>query len=135
MQRISKNRILMGLLLCTLLLTGYISVFNPAGMLPAGVNVSAPVSLSGGSSGSSMNGAASIGHFAYLAAETSMDSFISLLKQSRGLFIKSIFVLLTAVMAARITTFICSSRLAAQTCAPFNAIQITWFLHKKDGMK
>ena len=131
--RISKNRILIGLLLCSLLLTGYISVFN-TGLIPSEMNAFARSSMSGGSGQMSMNGA-NTGHLAYLAAETSMDSFISLLRQSRGLFIKSIFALLTAVAAAQITTFIYSSRLSAQTCAPFNAIQITFLLHKKDGMK
>lgn len=82
----------------------------------------------------SMNGA-STGHFDYLAADTSIDPFISLMKQSRGLFTKFGFNLLTAVAAAQIISFIYSSRLSAQVCSQFNSIKITCFLHKKDGMK
>lgn len=133
--RISKNPILIWLLLCSLFLTSYISVFNIPGMLPSDLNVSARSSMSGGSGQMSMNGAAGTGYLAYLAADTSIDSFISLMKQSRGLFSKSGFDLLTAVAAAQIISFICSSRLSEDICSQFNSIKITFFLHKKDGMK
>lgn len=132
--RISKNRILIGLLLCSLLLTGYISVFNTAGVIPSEMNVFARSSMSGGSQ-SSMKVAVNTWPLDYLTADTAIDFSNLSIKQSRWLFAKTNSDTLTAATAALMICFIYSSRLSDQICSQFNSIQITFFLHKKDGMK
>ena len=134
--RVSKKHIWICLLLCSLFLTSYISVLNINGIISSNVNVSESSSISGGSENSSMNGGTNSGHVDYMAATaTSIDFSIFSLKQSRWLVTKNSFNILTAIVTAQIICLIYSSRLSDKTCAQFNSITITAFLHKKDGMK
>jgi len=134
--KISKKHILIGLLLCSLFLTGYMSVFNTIGSISSDANGYDISSVSGGSEHSSMNGGINFGHVDYMTTtDTSIDSSFFSMKQSRWPVPKTGFNILTAIIAAQIICFIYSSRLSAGICTQFNSIRITFFLHKKDGMK
>jgi len=55
--------------------------------------------------------------------------------KSRGPSYKNNYASLTAVFAANVTGLIYCLRLSKEICNQFDSIQITAFLHKKDGMK
>lgn len=134
--KLSKKNILICLLLCSLLLTSYISVLNTNGIIPVDVNIFGRSSLSGASEHSSMNGGANSGYVDYIATtDTSIDFSVSSLKQSRWPVPKTGFNILTAIIVAQIICFIYSSSLSDRISTPFNSIRITFFLHKKDGTK
>lgn len=134
--KISKKNILICLLLCSLLLTSYISVLNANGIIPVYVNIFERSSLSGGSEHSSMNDGANSGYVGYMApTDNSIDLSVSSMKQSRWPVPKTGFNILTAIIVAQIICFIYSSRLSDSISTPFNSIRITFFLHKKDGTK
>ena len=134
--KISNKRILICLLLCSLFLTSYISILNTNGLIFSDVNLFDRSSISGANEPSSMNDSANSGHVDYMATtDTSINLSISSLKQSRWLVTKTSFNNLTAIVAAQKICFICSSRLSDTICTQFNSIRITFFLHKKDGMK
>lgn len=134
--KISNKRILICLLLCSLFLTSYISVLNTNGIIPSDVNIFERSSISGANEPSSMNDSANSGHVDYMAnTDTFIDFSVFSLKQSRWLVPKTSFNILTAIVAAQIICFIYSSRLSGTICTQFNALKITIFLHKKDGMK
>jgi|GEM_PF-1042643 len=133
----SKKNVLMCLLLCSLFLTSYISVFNTNGIISLEANVSDVSFGSEGSGHSSMDGGTNFGHFGYLST---IDSFIEFLnfssvKNTRPLAAKTLFDLLTALITIQIVCLISSLRRSENLCTQFNAIKITFFLHKKDGMK
>jgi len=130
--KISKKHILICLLICTLFLTSYISVFSAGGMISPELKVFTGSSLSGGES--SMSGEANSGHLGFLANFENL-SFLFSMKQSRELITKTGFSTVAAMIASLVFFLILSSSLLQKTCTPFNSIQITVFLHKKDGMK
>ncbi len=134
--KVSKKHIFICLLLCSLFLTSYISVLNTNGLISSASDLFDISSVSGGSEHSSMNGGANPGHVAYMAAtNTSIEILISSIKQSRSLVTKTSFNILSAIIAAQIICLIYSSSLSEKICTQFNSIRITFFLHKKDGMK
>lgn len=132
----NKKYILICLLVCSLFLTSYISVFSTNGIISPDSNVFAVSSLSGANEHSSMNGGANSGHVDYMATtDSTLDFSIFSLKQSRWLVTKNSFHILTAIVAAQIICLIYSSRLSDTICTQFSSIRIIFFLHKKDGMK
>lgn len=132
----NKKRFLICLLLCSLFLTTYISVLNTNGIFFPNLNLWNDSSISGESEPSSMNGAASSWHMdAMTAAETLMGFFNASNKQSRSLDAKNNFNILAAVIAAQSICLIYAARRSDRICTQFCAINITIFLHKKDGMK
>ena len=134
--KVSKKNILIYLLLCSLFLTSYISVLSTNGIIPSDVNIFERSSISGGSEPSSMNGGINSGHVYFMATNnTSIEFFILSMKQSRWPVPKTGFDIFTAIITALIICFLYSSRLSAGICTQFNSIRITFFLHKKDGMK
>jgi hypothetical protein len=84
-----------------------------------------------------MDGGTSFRHLDYMSAVgISIEFFnFSSIKNTRPLAAKTIFDILTALIAAQIVCFIYSSRLSKNICTEFNSIRIIFFLHKKDGMK
>jgi hypothetical protein len=69
------------------------------------------------------------------AAGTSIEFFFSSIRNTRPQVAKTISDILTALISAQIVCLVCSSRLSRNICTHFNSIRITFFLHKKDGMK
>lgn len=136
--KISKKHIFMCLLLCSLFLTSYISVVNTNSIISSEVN-GADISFgSGGSEHSLMVGGNNLWHFDYISATgTSILEFFnfSSIKNTRPLVSKTIIDILTALIAAQIVCLIYSAKLSRNICTQFNSIRITFFLHKKDGMK
>ena len=132
--KVNKKYILVCLLICTLFLTSYSSVFNAGGNISPEMNAFTGYSLSDGSSQSSMNGRANSGHLGYLANFATLSSLFSM-KQSRELITKTGSNSVPVIIAALIIFLSYSSSLLQKTCTPLNSIQLTIFLHKKDGMK
>ena len=131
--KVNKKYILVCLLICTLFLTSYISVFNAGGMISPELKIFTGSSLSG-TSESSMNMGASSGHIGNMANIETLSSLFSM-KQSRELITKTGSNSVPVIIAALIIFLSYSSSLLQKTCTPLNSIQITIFLHKKDGMK
>jgi len=131
----SKNYILISLLLCSWFLASYISVLNTAAIISSDVNAAAVSSMSGGNGQSSMNGAANTRHLDYMAEDTAINFFIASLKQSRDKAAKTGFNTVTVIIAALVICLLCASRLSGSICSQFSSLKITFFLHKKDGMK
>lgn len=89
-------------------------------------------SINGGAERSSMSGATVLWHVNDLAiTATSAEILVAPAKHSQWL----LFSVLTSWIAARIICLFFSSRLAGSLCSQFDSIQITLFLHEKDGMK
>jgi hypothetical protein len=129
----NKKNILVCLIICTLFLTSYVSVFNAGRTILPELKVFTGSSLSGGNE-SAMSGEASTGHLGYLANFENLISRFSI-KQARELNTKTGFNTMAAAIATLVFYLVYSSSLLQKTCTPFNSIQITIFLHKKDGMK
>lgn len=134
----NKKHVFMCLLLCSLFLTSYISVLNTNSIISSEAIVSDLSFGSGGSEHSVMVGETNFWHFDYIsAAGTSILEFFnfSSIKNTRSLVTKTIFDILSALIAAQIVCLIYSAKLSQNICTQFNSIRITFFLHKKDGMK
>jgi len=131
---ISKNRILLSLLLVCFLLTGGLSAANAADIMAAEADVWACSSAGGSDSGLAVKGAVNAGPLDYLTANNAGALPNISLRQPRGLLAKADSDFLSAA-AAQANCFLSSSRLSNQICSQFNSIKITFFLHKKDGSK
>jgi hypothetical protein len=133
--KVNQKHFFICLLLISLFLTSYISVLNTNGIISSDTNASDVSFSSGGSRHSLMDGGTNFRHLDYISA-ISIEFFnFSSIKNTRPLAAKTIFDILTALIAAQIVCLIYSSRLSKNICTEFNSIRIIFFLHKKDGMK
>ncbi|MEN6460424.1 MAG: hypothetical protein ABFC94_03520 [Syntrophomonas sp.] len=134
----SKKHVIMCLLLCSLFLTSYISFLNTNDIISSVANLSNASFESGASEHSLMVAETNSWHFDYVSATGTsiLELFnFSSIKNTRPLVTKTIFDILTALIAAQIVCLIYSARLSKNICTQFNSIRIIFFLHKKDGMK
>ncbi len=133
----SKKHVCICLLLCSLFITSYMGVLNTNGIISSETNGFDISFGSEASEHSSMEGGTNFRHFAYMSTTgTSIEFFnFSPIKNTRSQVNKTFSDVLTALIAAKIVCFIYSSRLPNNICTQFNSIRITFFLHKKDGMK
>lgn len=133
---LNKKHLVIYLLLCSLFLTGYISVLNPADSGFANTNFLSASAAGWGSDHSAMAGQGCSGQFDYLSASGNMASaYINSLRTMAWPNLKTNVSVLIAAILAQIICLIISSRLSFINFSKFNSIQITCFLHKKDGMK
>lgn len=130
----NKKHILIYLLLCSLFLTSFISVYNAGTNITPELNVLAASSFSGENSQSSMQTGANSRQFGFMA-NNDASSFLLALKQSQKLISRNGFNAVNLTIVALIIFATCSSILLQKTCTPLNSLQITTFLRKKDGMK
>lgn len=135
MQQIKiKNKLMIiCLLACFLLLTSYISVFDPHGLVFSDHNGSDVSPANKVSGHSSMAGDINIGLHDYIAAANMITGFsISSLKQSHWPGTKMAFDILMAIVSGQMACFIFHYR-------PSDRIDTTLIstvvLHKKDGKK
>jgi hypothetical protein len=128
-----QKHIFIYLLLCSLLLTSFISVYNVGANISPELNVLAGSSLSGENSQSSMQSGANSRQFGNFSNIES--SFYLALKLSQKQITRNGLNTANLVIVALIVYAICSASLLQKTCTPLNSLQITTFLHKKDGMK
>jgi hypothetical protein len=128
------KHILIYLLLCSLFLTSFIGVYNAGSNITPELNALAASSFSGENNQSSMQTGANSRQFGFMA-NTEASSYLLALKQSQKLLIRNVLDTFVLTAAALIIYAIYSSTLLQKTCTPFNSLQITTFLHKKDGMK
>lgn len=133
--KLTRKHFLICLLLCSLFITSYASVLNTNGTVFSDVNVFGGSSLSGEHDHSAMNSEGDFGLVDYMTAGSSPDFLVLSVKLSRLPNIKTTVTILTAFIAALTICLIYSSRLSNTVCTQFDSIQITAFLHKKDGMK
>lgn len=129
-----QKHIFIYLLLCSLFLTSFISVYIAGTNITPELNVLAASSFSGENSQSSMQTGANSRQFG-LMANIDASSFLLALKQSPKPITRNGFNTVNLTIAALIIYAIYSSTLLQKTCTPLNSLQITTFLHKKDGMK
>jgi len=133
--KLSRRHFLICLLLCSLFITSYASVLNTNGSIFPDINVFNGSSLSGGHDNSAMSSEGDSGLVDYTTAGSFLEFSVFSVKLSRLPDIKTTVNLLVALIAALIISLIYSSRLSDTICTHFDSIQITAFLHKKDGMK
>ena len=132
----SRRHLLICLLLCSLFLTSYTSALNANGTIFSDASIFDGSSLNGSNQPSAMNNGAKSGLVDYIAANSSAISFSSIsVKQARLPFSKTYLNLITALISLQILFLVWSSRLSNSVCPKFDSIQISIFLHKKDGMK
>lgn len=121
--------ILVCLLLCSLFLTSYITVFNTNGIVSTDVNTSDRMSKH-----SSMSG--SVGHVDYMTATNIfVKTAVFTMKLSRWLGVKTSFNILTAIFAAQMTCLNYYSRFSDKTYTQLISRIIVVYLHNKDGIK
>ncbi|MGE5391157.1 MAG: hypothetical protein ACM3PE_08870 [Deltaproteobacteria bacterium] len=131
----SRKHVFICLLLCSIFLCGYASVLNVNGSVFSDINVFDGSSLSGGTYGSAMSSGINAGPADYMTSGITSEYFAFSVKAARLPNIKTTVNILTAIISALIIRLIYSSRLTNIICTQFDSIQITEFLHKKDGMK
>jgi len=132
--KLTRNHLLICLLLCSLFITSYASVLNTNGTVFSDVNVFNGSSLSGTRDYSALNSEGTSGLIDYMASSW-LELALFSVRLSRLPNMKIAFALLTAFIAAITLCLAYASRLSQTTCPHFDSIQITAFLHKKDGMK
>lgn len=130
---IRQKHIFIYLLLCSLFLTSFISVYNAGANTAPQLNVLAGFSFSGENNQSSMQSSENSRQFGSLSNIES--SFLLALKQSQKLITRNGLPTVNLIIAALIIYAIYSASLLQRICTPYNSLQITVFLHKKDGMK
>jgi len=130
----NKKHILIYLLLCSLLITSFITVYNSGANISPELNVLAGSSLSGENNQSSMQTGTNSRLFGFMANIES-SSLILTLKQSQKPITRNGLNTATLIIAVLIIYAAYSASLLQNICTPLNSLQITTFLHKKDGMK
>ena len=134
--RLSRRHIFICLLLCSLFFTSYTGVLNTNGTVVPEANIFSSSSINGGSDHSSVNNGANSSPVDYISTTGSPITFYAFsLRETQWPNPKTNSNLLTAIIAAQIICLIYSLRLSYTNFTQFNSIQITAFLHKKDGMK
>lgn len=132
--KLTRNHLLICLLLCSLFITSYASVLNTNGTVFSDVNVFNGSSLSGTHDYSALNSEGTAGQIDYMASSC-LELTLFSIRLARLPNMKTAVDLLTAFIAAITICLVYSSRLSQTVCLHFDSIQITTFLHKKDGMK
>lgn len=135
--KVSKKHLLICLLLCSLFLTSYTSVLNSNGSIYSDENIFDGSSFSSrDNQPSAMSSGDKSGLVDYMSANSSAIYFTSISFQKARLpFSKTNLNILTSLISLQIFYLVWSSRLSNSICPKFDSIQITVFLHKKDGMK
>jgi hypothetical protein len=134
--KVNRKFIFTCMLLCSLFLTGCISVFDTNGIFFFGGNN--PLSpVTAGSQPSAMTGGMHFGADNFLAAANSpAELFISALKPARLLGSKTSLHLFHAIIpAALLTGLIFYAGFSKRLSIQLFSSTITIFLHKKDGKK
>jgi len=129
-----RRHLLICLLLCSLFITSYASVLNTNGSVSSDVNVFNGSSLGGTRDYSTMNGEGNSGLIDYMAFSF-LDLSLFSVKLSRLPNMKTAVNLLVAFISSITISLVYSSRLSNSFATQFDSIQISAFLHKKDGMK
>lgn len=132
--KLTRNHLLICLLLCSLFITSYASVLSANGTAFSDVNVFNGSSLSGTRDYSALNSKGTDCLIDYMAS-SSLDLALFSVRISRLPNLKSAVDLLTSIIAAITICRVYSSHLSQTICLYFDSNQITAFLHKKDGMK
>jgi len=130
----NKKHILIYLLLCSLFITSFITVYTAGTNITPELNVLAGSSLSGENSQSSMQTGANSSQFGFMANIES-SSLLLALRQLQKLITRNGLHTANLVIAVLIIYATYSASLLQNICTPLNSLQITTFLHKKDGMK
>ena len=134
---INGKRLQICVLLCSLLLLEYVNfgIFSSAQFISAGVSEFNMASPSGASQHSSMSDSVYAGLDILAAINDSARFNIASAGKSRGPSYKNNYASLAVGSAAHVTALIHYLRLSKEIYNQFDSIQITTFLHKKDGMK
>ncbi len=134
--KINSKRITAGLVLCFLILTNQLAIFDMGRFFPSDAPVTAAFSANTGNEDSAVDSGFTIGSGDYLAVTNASREFpVSPTRQARWLGTKDGFHLLAIIITAQMIGLICCSGLSVRICPISISDRITIFLHKKDGMK
>ncbi len=131
---INGKRLQISLLLCSLLLLGYVNfgIFSSAQFISSGMS---EFGMASSSRHSSMSDSIYPG-LDFLAAINDCTGLnIASAGKSRGPSYKNNYASLAVISASHVAGLINYLRLSKEIYNQFDSIQITTFLHKKDGMK
>lgn len=134
---VNGKRLQIGLLLCSLLLLEYVNfgIFSSAQFISAGVNDFNMASSSGASKHLAMSDSIYAGVDLLGTSNDGARINLTAAGKSPGTNYKNNYAFLAILSSALVTGLINYLKLSKQIYNQFDSIQITTFLHKKDGMK
>lgn len=136
MTRLNEKHTVICLLLCALFLTSYTGFLNANGTILSDINIFNGSSINGPDNNSSLGSGGNPWQADYITmAGSPAASYFLALRSSAWPETKTDIELLASLIEALIICLILSSQLTYTNSNHYNSIQITAFLHKKDGMK
>ncbi|MDD3365049.1 MAG: hypothetical protein PHZ03_08730 [Syntrophomonas sp.] len=134
---INGKRLQICVLLCSLLLLEYVNfgIFSSAQFISAGMSEFDNASASCAGKHSSMNDSVYAGLDFLVAINDGTRFNIASAGKTRGPSYKNNYASLAVVSASHVAGLISYLRLSKEIYNQFDSIEITTFLHKKDGMK